>query len=128
MRRDYRIYLNDILESIRRIEKYTKNLTFEEFKENELIQDAVLRNLEVIGEAVKKIPDEIKNRKPEIEWRKIAGFRDVLIHSYFKVDVEIVWDVIKNKIPSLKRNVKEIISEIRNQDEGYGSTGYNSFE
>ena len=67
-----------------------------------MIQDGVFRNLEVIGEAVKNLPDDIKKDYPEVEWRKIAGLRDILIHAYFGVDLEVIWDIVKNKVPELK--------------------------
>jgi len=111
MYRDYKVYLNDILEAIRKIQNYTKNMSFSEFKRNELVQDAVIRNLEIIGEAVKRIPDDIKRRHPHIEWRKIAGLRDILIHAYFGIDLEIIWDIIKNKIPDLKEKISRILEE-----------------
>jgi len=111
MYRDYKVYLNDILEAIRKIQNYTKNMGFSEFKRNELVQDAVIRNLEIIGEAVKRIPDSIKREHPHIEWRKIAGLRDILIHAYFEIDLEIIWDIIKNKIPSLKEKILKILEE-----------------
>jgi len=111
MYRDYKVYLNDILEAIRKIQNYTKNMSFSEFKRNELVQDAVIRNLEIIGEAVKRIPDSIKREHPHIEWRKIAGLRDILIHAYFEIDLEIIWDIIKNKIPSLKEKILKILEE-----------------
>ena len=76
MQREYKAYLKDILEAIRKIEKYTKKLSFDDFVEDDLIQDGVVRNLEIIGEAVKNIPQDIKNKKPEMEWKKIAGLRD----------------------------------------------------
>ena len=112
MQRDHRAYLKDILEAIRKIKKYTRNLTFEELTKDELVLDGVVRNLEIIGEAVKQIPAEIKNKNPDIEWKKIAGLRDILTHAYFGIDVAIVWDVIKNKIPELKNKISKIISEI----------------
>jgi len=71
-----------------------------------------VRNLEVIGEAVKKIPEQIRNKHPEIEWKKIAGLRDMLIHGYFDVDLETTWDIIKNKLPELKRQASELLTEI----------------
>ena len=84
------LYLDDILESIRRIEKYTARMSFEEFEEDLLVQDGVLRNLAFIGEAVKKLPAEIREATPQVAWRKIAGLRDVLIHEYAGIDLGIV--------------------------------------
>ena len=102
MLRDYKAYLKDILEAIDRIESYITNFTFDDFSESRLYQDAIVRNLEIIGEAVKRLPEKIIDKYPEIEWKKIAGLRDILIHAYFGIDTEIVWDVVKNKIPELK--------------------------
>lgn len=111
MQREHDLFLKDILAAIRKIENYADKLTYEEFLKDELRQDGVVKNLEVIGEAAKNIPQDIKNRKPEIEWKKIAGLRDILTHEYFGINFEIVWDVIMNKIPDLKKNVTDLISE-----------------
>lgn len=113
MRRGHKVYLKDILKATRKIERYAKDISFDDFAEDELIQDAVVRNLEIIGEAVKNIPKAIKNMKSEVEWKKIAGLRDILIHAYFGIDTDIVWDVVKNKLPVLKKAILEILSEIK---------------
>jgi len=111
MPRDYKAYIKDILEAIDRIDSYTTNLTFDDFSESRLYQDAIVRNLEIIGEAVKRLPKKIIEKYPEIEWKKIAGLRDILIHAYFGIDTEIVWDVIENKIPELKDQILLIKSK-----------------
>ncbi len=111
MPRELNILLTDILESIRKLSNYTEELSLEEFKKKELIQDGVARNLEVIGEAIKRIPDNIRVEYPQIEWKKLAGLRDILIHQYFSIDFEIIWDVVKNKIPELKMVIENLIAE-----------------
>lgn len=115
MARDYKAYINDILEAIDRIESYTTNLTFDDFSESRLYQDAVVRNLEIIGEAVKRLPKELIEKYPGMEWKKIAGLRDILIHAYFGIDIEIVWDVVENKIPELKDQILLIQSKIKKE-------------
>jgi uncharacterized protein with HEPN domain len=111
--RDYRLYLDDILGAIRKIQKYTKDLAFEELKKKDLIIDGVARNLEIIGEAAKNIPASIKEKYPEIEWKKISGLRDILAHEYFGIDLEVLWDIIKNKLPDLKSKLSRIPKRIR---------------
>ena len=113
MPRGYKAFISDILEAIHRIESYTASLTIDDFSERQLYQDAVVRNLEIIGEAVKRLPDELIEKYPDIEWKKIAGLRDILIHAYFGIDIEIVWDVIQNKLPELKDQISRILSKIQ---------------
>jgi uncharacterized protein with HEPN domain len=109
MPRDFKVYLDDILLAIAKIQKFTKKFNFKKFSSDEKTFDAVVRNLEVIGEAIKKIPPGLKSDYPDIEWRKIAGLRDILIHEYFGVDTEIIWDIVKNKLPDLKKQVNKIL-------------------
>ncbi len=107
-----KVFLEDILESIEKIEEYTANIDEEDFYENTIIQDAVLRRLEIIGEAVKNIPDDFREKYPDIPWRQIAGMRDVLIHAYFGVNLRRVWKVAVENIPDLKFKIVRILSEM----------------
>ena len=100
--RDQMLFLEDILEAIERIEEYIQDMDFESFASDKKTFDAVIRNLEVIGEASKNISTAIKDENPEINWRGIAGMRDKLIHGYFGVDPEIVWETIQKRLPELK--------------------------
>jgi uncharacterized protein with HEPN domain len=109
MSRSLRLYLDDIINSCNKIVRYTKKLDYDSFIKNELVYDAVIRNLQVIGEAVKKIPSEIRDQYPQIEWRKIAGLRDILVHVYFSLEDETIWDVIQTKIPSLQAVIEQIV-------------------
>ena len=109
--RDYKLYLDDIIEATKRIEKYTKGLTLERFKKDNLIIDGVVRNLEIIGEAVKNIPANVKEKHPDMEWKKISGLRDILAHEYFGIDLEILWDIIENKLPDLKKETCRLLKK-----------------
>ena len=109
MKRDMRVYLQDIWESILAAEEYTEGLTKEEFLNNRQVQDAVIRRLEIIGEAVKYLSGEFKSKYPEIAWAKIAGLRDVLIHQYFGINLKRVWGVVKTDLPLLKKDLIVII-------------------
>jgi len=102
-------FLYDILESIKRIDSYTKGVSFQGLLKSDMIQDAVIRNLEIIGEAAKNIPGEFKKKHADVEWKKLSGMRDKIIHFYFGVNWEIVWDVIQHKLPDLKRKLELIL-------------------
>ena len=112
MSRNPRLYLEDIQHSCVKILRYASGLSFEQFKQDDLTYDAVLRNLEIIGEAAKNIPDEIRQQFAIVEWRKISGFRDIVAHQYFSVTDSIVWDIVQNKIPELSMQVGKILNEL----------------
>ena len=104
--------MSDILNSIDKIERYTKELNYEQLVSDDLTFDAVVYNLQIIGKAVKNITLEIPNSYPQVEWRKIAGLRDIIAHTYFAVDDQIVWDIIQNKLTDFKNNIEQIMSDI----------------
>lgn len=112
MSREPRVYIEDILEAILKIERYVNGMTKDDLCKNDLVMDAVIRNLEIVGEAVKRVPDEIREHYPQIEWKKIAGLRDILIHEYFGVNSNIVWDVVSNKLKELKSTVSKMMADL----------------
>lgn len=101
MSRNLTLYLDDILTSIAKIQRYTAGMTWDTFVADERTFDAVARNLQIIGEAVKNIPAETRAQYTQIEWRKIAGLRDILAHTYFAVEDEIIWDIVQTKLGDL---------------------------
>ena len=108
MKRDINLFIQDILENIKDIESFSKGLNKEKFENDKLKQNAVIRSLEIIGEATKNIPDSFRKRYPKIPWRKIAGFRDILSHAYFGVSMDRVWNIIEKDLPDLKEKISRI--------------------
>lgn len=112
MAKDFLVYLDDILESIERIEEYTRELVYEDFFENRQTQDAVMRRITIIGEAAKRIPDEISTRYAEVPWRDIADMRNKLVHEYSGIRIDQVWAVIEKNLAPLKRTVERMLREL----------------
>ena len=112
--RDYIDYLQDIVDSIDDIGDFIKGMSFEEFSQDKKTINAVLRSIEVMGEAAKNVPEEIREQYPKIPWKKIGGMRDKLIHEYHGVDIETVWKTLHEDIPPLKGQVKNIIKKAEN--------------
>jgi uncharacterized protein with HEPN domain len=111
MVRDYRLYLDDIIEAVRRIKEFTNDMDFGDFKVDIKTQDAVVRNLEIIGEASGRLPEEVRMSAPDIEWRKIIGIRNILAHEYFGISLPIIWDIVQNKLDELSNTCSRLFSE-----------------
>lgn len=110
MSRDYRLYLEDIQKSCEKVLRYACGLSLAQFVSDEKTFDAIVRNLEIIGEAAKHIPPEIRNRYSDVEWPKVAGLRDIVAHEYFGLDEDILWDIVQNRIPALLRQIRQILA------------------
>jgi len=106
--REEDLYLKDILHACDKVLRYSRGLSRDQVFEDEKTYDAILRNLEIIGEAVKRLSPGFRQRHSQIEWRKIAGLRDIVIHEYFGLDIQILWDVISNKIPEFRAQIHEV--------------------
>lgn len=102
------VYIQHILTCLNNINEYTNDIKQEEFLKNKLIQDAVIRNFEVIGEASKRVSENYKNKHPNIEWKKMTNFRNFLIHEYTEIDYDLVWDIIQNNVTHLIIQLEEI--------------------
>lgn len=112
MDKDLKIFLGHILESIGFIEEYARGQTFETFLRSTKDQDAVIRRIEIIGEAVKNLPDEFKNKYSNVPWQEAALMRNKLIHEYFDIDEKITWDTVQSDLPEFKSKIQKILAEL----------------
>jgi uncharacterized protein with HEPN domain len=110
-RRDYRDYLHDILDAVNDIESFVGSMSYEDFKRDRKTLNAVVRSIEIIGEASKNIPDALKAKHKELPWKQMTGMRDKLIHAYFGVDVETLWKAVKENIPPLKQVIQKMLKD-----------------
>ena len=109
--RDYRLYLKDIMTVIESIEAFIAGMDFEAFRADDKTASAVVRKLEILGEAAKRVPEEVRRKYPQVPWKEMAGMRDRLIHFYFGVDYQLVWMTIKERLPQVKPQIQEILQQ-----------------
>jgi len=114
--RDPKLYLNDIIEAMSAIEQFVEGIDFEDFKNDDMRSSAVIRKFELIGEAAKSVPESIKQEYPDIPWKDMAGMRDRLIHFYFGIKYELVWNTIRDVIPQVKASITKILEELEEKE------------
>lgn len=110
--KDAALYISDILDAFRAIREFVKGMDLEDFKQNDLVSSAVIRKFEIVGEAAKRVPESIKQRYPEIPWKLMAGMRDRLIHAYFDVNHELVWETIARELPRLEPLLQKVLRDL----------------
>ena len=115
-KRPVELLVEDIWEAVEKAERYTGNITSETFLSDSKTADAVVRNLGIIGEAASRLPDDFKKKHPEIEWVKIVGLRHRIVHEYFGVDMDIVWQILKNDLPAFKGKLRSVREELKQKN------------
>ena len=113
IQRSYLLYLEDILNAMNKIEDYSRGIEYNDFVKNTMLNEAVIRNLEIIGEASKNIPRNLRKQYPNIPWKRMIGLRNIMIHEYFGVDLKIVWTIVTKNISETKPMIEEMIKQIR---------------
>jgi len=117
MNRDYGLFIKDVLDAINKIEEFIGNMDYGEFLQDDKTSTAVVKKIEIIGEAMKNIPKNVRVKYNAIPWKDIVGMRNKITHNYFRIDYEIVWNVVKYKLPPLKIQVEQVFKDLGNKDE-----------
>ncbi len=112
MPRDYRVFLDDILEAVTKVPEYTAGFSDEQFFADRKTVEAVVWNLQIIGEAAKKVPEEIRSRYPDLPWRDMAGLQDIIVHQYFGIKLDVIWKIVQNDVPVLGNGIRGILEQI----------------
>jgi len=117
MKKDDTVYLRHIIDAFLQIERYTNGVTYEEFLSNSLLQDAVIRQLEVMGEAARNLSADLQNEYPAIPWRQMISLRNRMIHAYFNVNLQIIWEIIQGDIPNLKQDMIRVLETLNQKNQ-----------
>lgn len=116
MRRDYKLFLKDIINAMDAIERFVEGMKLDDLVKDDKTSSAVIRKFEIIGEAVRNIPDWLREKYPQIQWRRMVGMRDRLIHGYFGIDYELIWEAIKIEIPNVRPELQKILREMDKEE------------
>lgn len=115
MKRDYKLFVKDIIQAMESIERFVGDMNIDELMQEDMASSAVIRKFEIIGEATKHIPDEMKKKYPQVPWQGMAGMRDRLIHAYFGIDYDLVWNAIKVEIPKAMQGLKNMLAKLEKE-------------